>query len=193
MNHPDKIFGRLGNRLFQMAYIYAQMKEGKIPDIYVQSPEYFDKYAEDIKRLFSEGIGHIPRTSIHVRRGSNPSNPDEPNYHENPFYVDLTATDYYERAIEMFPYESFVVFSDDPEWCKKKWGNDSRFKILEKGDEIEDFNLMASCQHNIVANSSFSWWAAYLNPNLGKKIVCPKDWFSDKIERTKCPQTWIKI
>lgn len=193
MTNPDKIFGRLGNRMFQMAYVYAQFKEGNIPDLYVQDLKYFDKYEKEIKELFGEGIGYLPYVSIHVRRGSNPSNPNEPKYSENPFYVNLSDTDYYEKAIELFPGDNFLVFSDDPEYCKGKWGNDKRFQVMEKGDEIEDFNLMASCKHNIIANSSYSWWVAYLNPNHGKKIIAPKKWFSDEIKRVGIPPTWTQI
>lgn len=191
----QKISGRLGNSMFQLAFIYAQMREGKIPDIYVQSPEYFEKYAEQIKRLFGEGIGHIPRTSIHVRRASNPINPDEPKYCENPFYTNLCDTNYYEQAVAMFPHEKFIVFSDDPDWCRAKWDNNERFKVMDIGDDVEDFNLMASCQNNIIANSSYSWWAAYLNPNPGKKVVCPLEssWYNDKQIRTKVISTWAQI
>jgi len=194
MTNPDKLFGRLGNRLFQMAYIYAQHRDGLIPDIYIQTPEYFEKYSDEIRQIWGEDIGHIPRVAIHVRRGGNPSNPQEPNYSQNPFYTNLCETDYYEQATAMFPYDSFVVFSDDPDWCKEKWGNNERFKVLDKGEIIEDFNLMASCKDHIIANSSFSYWAALLSPNHGKVVApCEELWFRDTIIRTKLPKSWIRI
>lgn len=193
MVNPDVIFGRLGNRMFQMAYIYSQFKEGLISDIFIQDPKYFEKYETEIKQLFSEGIGFLDFVSIHVRRGANPINLNEPKYSENSFYVNLSETDYYERAIELFPVDKFLVFTDDVEYCKEKWGGDPRFQIMDKGNEIEDLNLMASCKSNIIANSSYSWWSAFLNPNPAKKIICPKNWFSDKVERVKFPSQWIRI
>lgn len=189
MINPDKIFGRLGNRLFQMAYIYAEFRKGNVPDIYIQDFNYFKDYEEEIKKLYGEGIGYIPYVSIHVRRGSNPINSEEPKYSENPFYIDLTKTDYYERAIALFPTKKFLVFSDDIEWCKEKWGNNPKFQIME-GTELEDFNIMSSCESHIIANSSFSWWSAFVSPNLGKTVVAPKEWFADGIKRVTFPDSW---
>jgi len=117
----------------------------------------------------------------------------EPNYKDNPFYVNLSETDYYEKAIKLFPVDKFLVFSDDVAYCKDKWGQDPRFEIMEKGDEIEDLNTMASCKSNILANSSYSWWAGFLNMNPNKKIIYPKQWYADGVQRTKCPTQWIPI
>ncbi len=169
--------------MFQYAYLYSQAKEGVIPDIYVQGENYFEKYKEDIKTLFSADIGYEPYVSIHVRRG---------DYVNNPFYVDLMETNYYKKAMSLFPEDKFLVFSDDIEWCKEQ----AIFKgciFSERNDEVTDLNRMASCKHNIIANSSFSWWAAWLNPNTEKKVVAPREWFTDKEERISLPDTWIKI
>src|SRR3990167_5552477 len=192
MIHPDAITGRLGNRLFQIAYLYARVKDGTIPDIYLQDPKYFKECEDEIKKLFGEGIGYLSQVGIHVRRGKNPFIPSEPKYNENPFHFNICDTDYYERAIAMFPREKFLVFSDDPEYCLGRFKGDN-FQIMEKGDDILDFNLLASCKDLIIANSSYSWWAAYLCPNEGKKIICPKEWYSDKETRTVCPDSWIRI
>ena len=192
MIHPDALTGRLGNRLFQIAYLYAQVKDGTIPDWYLQDEKHFSKYSEEIKQLFGEGIGYLDQVGIHVRRGGNPTNPEEPKYSDNPFYADLCSTDYYERAMALFPNENFVIFSDDPEFCRERFRGDN-IQVMDRGDEIEDFNLLASCKNIIIANSSWSWWAAYLNPNPAKKIVAPLNWYSDGIERTKLPPEWIRI
>lgn len=191
MVNPDAIFGRLGNRLFQGAFLYAKSRELGT-DFYFQDPAYFEKYELEIKNLFGAGIGFLDQVGVHVRRGLNPSNPNEPKYSENPFYANLCETDYYEKAMAMFPNDNFVIFSDDPEYCKEKFKGD-RVQVMEKGDEIEDFNLLASCKHQIIANSSFSWWAAYLNPNLSKTVVAPKQWYADGVERTKLPNEWLTI
>lgn len=192
MNPLDKHFGRFGNRMFQSAYIYTQFRDGIIPDIFLQDPKYFDKYRTELQNLFNEGIIPTKEVAIHVRRGLNPSNLNEPKYSENPFYVNLSNTNYYDRAIELFPDDNFLVFSDDIEFCKTKFKGE-RFKFIEGQTEMQDFYQMAGCRHQIIANSSFSYWAAYLNTNSHKKVIFPKNWYSDGITRTKCPAEWIEI
>lgn len=193
MINPDILTGRLGNRMFQIAYLYAQVKKGEIPDWYLQDPKYFEGFESEIKAILSPGIGYLTQVGVHVRRASNPINPSEPKYAENPFYFNLSESDYYERAMALFPNEKFVVFSDDPDWCKEKFKNNPDVQVMDRSDEISDFNLLASCKHQIIANSSFSWWAAFLNPNETKKVIAPLQWYADGIERTVCPKEWIRI
>jgi hypothetical protein len=166
--------------MFQLAYLHAQMRDGWIPDIYVQDPRYFDKYKQEIRAMFGQGISLIDQVSIHVRRG---------DYVNNKFYVDLSKTDYYERAMEQFPDAEFLVFSDDIPWCKEqKLFINCEFS--EGHDEVEDMNLMASCKGHIIANSSYSWWAAYIS---GRKTIAPKAWYSDGVARTLLPKEWMTI
>src|SRR3990167_831578 len=185
MQNPDRIFGRLSNRLFQMAALYAYCRDNNYP-IFVQDEKYFVRYKDEIKKLFSDGIDQRYKgyVGVHVRRAKNPINPQEPAYSENPFYVDLghhlhedMSDNYYVKAMAMFPNYKFLIFSDDPEWCREQ----EIFKDCQilHGSEIDDLNDMASCEHNIIANSSFSWWAAWLNPNPDKIVVAPKQWFAD--------------
>jgi hypothetical protein len=194
MTNPDKIFGRLGNRLFQMAYIYAQVKEGKLDDIYAQDYRLFDKYGDEVKKLFGEGIGYLPYVAIHLRVGGNPVNPQEPKYIDNPFYCPLAKTGYYIDAISKFPNRKFLVFSDDVSFAKTYFEGD-KFAFDETTDDVECLNRMASCSDFIIANSSFSYWAAYLSPSIGKKVIAPTvdKWFNDGIERTVCPPEWIRV
>jgi hypothetical protein len=159
------------------------MKRGIIPDVYLQDEVYFEDYKDDIKQLFGGDIFLSDCVAIHVRRG---------DYVNNPFYVDLMKTDYYERAVAEFPGARFIVFSDDTEWCHKQ----EIFKNIpmSKNNEINDLNIMAGCKGIIIANSSYSWWAAYIAPNCGKVVAPSVDkWFTDGIERTKCPESWIRI
>jgi len=161
----DLLSGRLANRMFQYAYLYSQMRCGKIPDIYVQNYEYFDMYSDEIKRLFGQDIVNNKYVAIHVRRG---------DYVDNPFYVDLMKTDYYKNAMTEFANGDFMVFSDDIEWCKRQ-------DIFQRcrfahGTELEDLNFMAGSQGIIMANSSFSWWGAYLSD---ARVIAPKQWFGD--------------
>lgn len=174
-----KTMGRLANNLFQFAYLYSQVRDGKLPDIYLQDEQYFHKYKDEIKQLLSEGITYDSRVAIHVRRG---------DYVDNPFYVQL-GENYYTQAMALFPGEQFVVCSDDIAWCKQQ----PMFKDCDfsEGTEEEDINLIASCAHRILSNSSFSWWGAYLS-NHGTTIA-PKQWFSDGVQRISIPKEWNLI
>ncbi len=182
----DKITGRLGNQMFQFAFLYAHALENGL-DKYYQDPKWFEGYEHEILSEFQNGLNGrdiIDMVAIHVRRG---------DYVGHDFYVDLSETSYYEDAMALFPNEKFLVFSDDIEWCKKQ----EMFhgcEFSEGNDEVEDMNLMASCKAHIIANSSFSWWAAYISP-ISEKVVAPsvKLWFTDGIERTVCPVAWTRI
>lgn len=177
-----KLTGRLGNQMFQFAFLYAYAKEHNL-DYYFQDEKFFKKYEIEIRNMFSHGIGELPYVAIHVRRTDMTT---------NNFDVNLSETDYYERAMEMFPGANFLVFSDDIPWCRNKWATNPRVSF-STGDEVEDLNKMTSCEHIITANSSFSWWGAYLNPNPNKKVICPKFEYIDRIERRKRPESWIRI
>lgn len=184
-------FGGLGNRLFQLAYVYAQAKRGITPDIYLQDTKYFEPYQDEIRALFGQGLTKIDMVSLHVRRG---------DYMNNPYYVDLSETSYYEDAINQFPEGTkFLIFcadrqegSDDQsdlEWCKQRFtGN--QFQFYQGKSEMEDWNAMASCSAHILANSSFSWWAAFVS---GNKTIAPKQWFSDGVKRVSLPDKWILL
>lgn len=184
MNLLDKLFGRLGNRMFQMAFLYSYAKECGI-DYYFQDPSYFEQYEGEIKYLFGKNIPpKLDMVAIHVRRG---------DYVGNNFYTNLMETPYYVDAMSLFPDASFMVFSDNIDWCKQQ----EIFKDCEFSEglsEEQDLNLMASCVGHIIANSSFSWWGAWLSP-YSTKIVAPSvdKWYSDGVERTKCPQKWIRL
>ncbi len=125
-------------------------------------------------------VDEIEPVSIHVRRG---------DYVGNSFYVDLIENGYYARAMDEFLDRKFLVFSDDIEFCKTYFKG-SGFYFSEGNDELEDMNLMMRCNGHIVANSSFSWWAAYLGKG---KTVAPKDWYTDGVERTVCPKEWVRV
>lgn len=177
-----KLTGRMGNQMFQYAYLYNQVKKGLIPDIYVQDPELFEESKAEIIAQFSIDIVSSDYVAIHVRRG---------DYVDNPFYVDLSKTDYYQKAMAEFPDREFLVFSDDIKWCKQYFGMyNPKIRFSEEKSEVADFNKMAGCDGIIIANSSFSYWAAYLNKG---KVIAPLAWYSDGIERTKLPLEWKRI
>lgn len=177
--------GGVGNLMFKQAYIIGKHLDGEIPDIYVQSYKYWDKHKDYIKRHFSEGIDYDGRIGLQIRRG---------DYVDNPFYVDLCNTDYYERAMEMFPGERFLIF------CADRQGRDGKDRIWVKNwakqkgldcdfwwskSETDDLNKLASCKGRIIANSSFGWWAGFLGEGT---TVAPKEWFADGVQRVDLPK-----
>ena len=186
--------GGLGNLMFKQAYLYAQFRDGNIPDIYLQSPKYWLNYQDEIRQLFSENIpAKNNYISLHIRRG---------DYVNNSFYVDLTSTDYYQRATTLFPDKDFLVFCKDNQnenvdTRDRRWTIDFMtslgvpFKMAPKDNsETEDLNLMASCEGHIMANSSFSWWASFLG---GGQTVAPKQWFTDGVQRIDLLDNWTVI
>lgn len=183
--------GRLGNQMFQFAFLYAIARKGITPDVYLQDEKFFSEFKDEIREMYAisyKDYPPLPFVSIHVRRG---------DYVDNSFYVDLFKNGYYERAKALFPGKEFMVFSDDIEWCKKQdVFKDCEFSAEE--DEIEDMNKMISCEAHIIANSSYSWWAAYIS---GKETIAPKEWYTlaspndgqQPIPSTKLPDEWKKI
>jgi hypothetical protein len=121
--------------------------------------------------------------SIHVRRGDFLK-----------LNRDISQKDYYPKALkmisEMINTPTFLVFSDDIEWVKNNLKIGER-AIYISGMGFKDFEelaIMKHCKHNIIANSTFSYWAAYLNTNQNKIVICPKRWKTDII-----PEEWIKV
>ena len=125
-------------------------------------------------------IRNTESVSIHIRRG---------DYIEPEFavvYGDICTGEYYVRAVDYIlerePRAVFYLFSDDREWTKKHFDGE-RF-VVAGGDDVlsdtEDMLLMSQCKHNIIANSSFSWWASWLNGNEKKMVVAPEKWLNTK-------------
>ena len=107
--------------------------------------------------------------SVHVRRT---------DYLRNRNYQNLTSTSYYDEAMRRFDGDTtFLVFSDDIHWCKERLKG-KKIIFIEGTCEIEDLFLMSQCHSHIIANSSFSWWGAWLNSNPDKTVVAPGRWFA---------------
>ncbi len=195
MQEIRKSIGGLGNLMFKQAFLIGKYFDGEIEDIYVQGEKYWSKYKKEIKAAFGENIGKTDMVALHIRRGDYLT---AHNFHKN-----LWDTDYYQKAVALFPNETFLVFckdNQDPEQDKKdrQWCRENlpklgiKFEMAPYEDtEVENLNLMASCKSIIMANSSFSWWAAYLGEH--EKVVTPAEWFVDKNQRTELLEEWIKI
>lgn len=151
---------------------------------FLKCPSDIDEYILD---KYSELLS-LNSTSIHVRRG------DYLNLNDYHIVQDIN---YYIDSINMlsFDTELFVVFSDDIDWCKEKLNFKNIIFIENEKDYIELY-LMSKCKNNIICNSSFSWWGAWLNENKNKKVIAPKKWFGLKINEDDSdiiPKNWIKI
>ena len=168
---------------------------------YFQSEKYFVKYKKELLELFeidkdSKSIiynkyGNILNKntcSIHVRRG---------DYLGLPGFHPTCDIEYYMSAIKYFSFDTtFLVFSDDIEWCKKNFIGEN-FLFIENNENYIDLYLMSLCVNNIIGNSSFSWWGAWINKNKNKKVVTPKKWFGENYNHLITDdiycKNWIKL
>jgi len=150
---------------------------------YWQSELYFKEYRNDILKIFKIPVTLPDVVSLHVRRG---------DYLKFPDHHPVLPIDYYLEAASQFEGKPIWVFSDDIEWCRENMPKDWRF--MGGRSDIQDFFMMASCRYHIIANSSFSWWTAWIN---GEKVVAPNKWFGIKHAHldTKdlIPKNWLKI
>lgn len=125
--------------------------------------------------LLLDKISNTTSVAIHIRRGDYIRNLSTMNAHG------LCSKDYYTKSIEYIKRElgddvHFFFFTDDEEWINREMNWEINCTIVSGKSCVEDFYLMSMCKHNIIANSTFSWWAAWLNPHQDKKVVMPKHW-----------------
>lgn len=178
-------------------------------DGYWQSEKYFKVIKNELIDIYNlkekidaensnvlDHISHSNSVSIHIRRG-------DYVYDKNTNHRHGTCSfKYYKDALSFInsklsdPF--FYIFSDDLEWVKNnmKINFPKNYIDINNGKkDYLDLILMSKCKHNIIANSSFSWWAAWLNTNNDKIVIAPKKWFSDPKVYTKdiIPCNWIKI
>jgi len=173
-------------------------------DGYWQSELYFKNYSKEIKKIFNfsnqldkqnhliaNDISKNNSISIHVRRG------DFLLKRNNNHNIDLK--DYYLKAIDKsskcFKNPKYFIFTDDPLWVTENFILDYSYIIVDVNygtKSFFDMYLMSLCKSNIIANSSFSWWSAWLNNNKDKIVYAPKNWFNDKSICTDhlIPNSW---
>lgn len=184
---------------------------------YFQSEQYFKDIEDQVRSTFSfsnkiwEGLdrpllerikGYQKRideslaVSVHIRRG---------DYLENEAaYGHICTEAYYRKAIEFvqnkYPQATFFFFSNEPQWVRKwlekEYSKDLLFEIVEGTDEATgylDMFLMSRCRHHIIANSSFSWWGAWLNPDKEKIVIAPSKWHNKQDYRDIYTENMIKI
>lgn len=183
------------------------------PNTYVegffQTENYFKDIENDLRTDFQfknppddenqkliDKISATNSISLHIRRG---------DYVQKKRYQNLYAIcslDYYKKGVEYitkkFPDPVLFILSDDIEWVKENLNLPYKsFYVSHNTGEksYEDMRLMSLCKHNIIANSSFSWWGAWLNNNKEKIVIAPQRWFNDEkiIQSDVIPENWIKL
>jgi len=166
-------------------------------DGYWQNEKYFSNYAVPIKKDFTlksdlsknakmllNKINNCDSVSLHIRRGDYLTNKKF-----NQIYKNLDIN-YYLSAIKRINASHsesiFLIFTDDGEWAKKLSLPCTTILVSDyKLEDYEELYLMSQCKHNIIANSTFSWWGAWLNKNQGKIVVAPKKWYKTQIYAEK--------
>jgi len=178
---------------------------------YWQSESYFKEHEQDIRSIFQvkaefikdiEGwvreIKQVNAVSLHVRRGDYIYNKEVNKIHGT------CSLEYYSEAIQKIEDRVenpvFYIFSDDLPWCRQYIKTIYPHYFVEqkrKYSDVADLYLMSICKHHIIANSSFSWWGAWLNSFADKIVIAPKRWFTDeemnKQAETIVPSKWIQI
>jgi hypothetical protein len=175
---------------------------------YWQTEKYFSEVAHEIRADFAfklamntkntelaQQINQVNAVSLHVRRG------DYANNAKNIATHGLCSLDYYQSAIKHITKQvkqpHFFVFSDDIAWVETNLKIDSPHHFVGHNHGAESYNdmrLMSLCKHNIIANSSFSWWGAWLNSNVKKNVIAPKHWFANETNvEDLIPQSWVRI
>lgn len=137
-----------------------------------------------------EQMRNTDSVSIHVRRG---------DYLKESQYQVIKGFGFYEKAIaeikKYCPNATFYVFSDDIAWVKSQMKEKNVVYVdwNTGANSFKDMLLMSLCKHNIIANSTFSWWGAFLNINPDKKVICPSYWMVGEKTEGRVPQDWIQI
>lgn len=178
---------------------------------YFQSYKYLIGYEQFIRQFFSFPVDNLDEINkelllkikstnsiaIHIRRGDYVTDQTTAQYHGS------CSLDYYLEAIKLLTSENkdftLIFFSDDSDWVKENFHDLSYLKIIVDHNKAEhswkDMLLMSACHYNIIANSSFSWWAAWLNESPEKKVIAPKKWFAETNINTNdlIPSEWIRL
>ena len=178
--------GLYPNQMFaERMHTFDQELFDKCPDNidlfgYFQTPKYFNHIEDEIRDEFKftkeinvncDGVmQHFvvggEAISLHIRRTDYISNPNHP----------AQPLEYYQKALRKLPDVPVIIFSDDPKWCHEQemFEDDERF-VVSDNDTDFDLCLMTKCKYHIIANSSFSWWGAWLGKS--EKVIAPRNWF----------------
>lgn len=203
---------RFSNHYFKEKSIFHETNDFQNKKYFVgywQNEKYFYQYRDEILNLFSLKKKIQPKTlqyellikdtesvSLHIRRGDYVSNEHTNSVHG------VCSLGYYGDAITYIKGKvnepHFYIFSDDLIWAKKNLAFVQKKTFIELNKPILDYEeiyLMSRCKHNIIANSSFSWWGAWLNDHCNKLVIAPQKWFVDETRDTSSlvPDSWVRL
>lgn len=188
-----------------------KIKDNSYVDGYWQSEKYFKDINNELLQEFKlrkeldernnqmmEKIVKSNSVAIHIRRGDYVKNKKTNQYHGT------CSIDYYQKAVQMVNNEvsqsNWFVFSDEINWAKENLNLTGRINYVNINNDQNNYGdliLMSKCQHQIIANSSFSWWGAWLNNYERKIVIAPRRWFNLPPEdfdiNDLVPESWIKI
>lgn len=171
-------------------------------DGYYQRIDYVERVLPVLRKQLEDGINkHMVSKSqlaipdqmvagVHIRRG------DYLNK-ANARIFEVCGVEYYNEAVrrveELTGCKKFLIFTQDKEWARENFVGD-KFEVFNGRSALEDFSMMSICEHNIIANSTFSWWSAKLNENPNKVVVTPKKWYKNQ-HSLECflDERWIQI
>ena len=193
---------------FEFDSRFTNLKDNTYLDGYWQSFKYFEGVVDAIRSEFmplpapsalDQAIGdkvHVTESvSVHVRRGDYVTQKAAATVHG------ACPLDYYDAAMQIIERRvsspHFYVFSDDSEWAKTNLTFPGPAMFVDHNNSataFQDMRLMSQCHHHVIANSSFSWWGAWLNPRKDKLVIAPKKWFSDdRSTSSLTPIDWIRL
>jgi Glycosyl transferase family 11 len=191
--HFDPHFHQLGNKVYLQGFFQSER--------YFASIQFLLRKELQVKEEHLSGVQNLVTTlqtknsvALHIRRGDY-KNEEALHYHG------IVPISYYQQAIALLQQRvtnpHFYIFSDDGHWVKEnlRLENATIISGIHSKTHFEDLYLMSQCQHNIIANSSFSWWGAWLNDNPDKIVIAPKQWFNEGPKDTQdlYPSGWITL
>ncbi|MDO5522637.1 MAG: alpha-1,2-fucosyltransferase [Bacteroidia bacterium] len=192
-----KPFLKAGNDYYMNGYWQSDKYFADVEAIIRSEFKFIEPLSDEYYIGMQGKIVSSNSVSLHFRRGDYVSNSKTNKYHG------VCSLAYYQNAVKTISDKisnpHLFVFSDDIDWVKSNFHTGLPTVFVEKKNENlhTDFRLMSMCRHNIIANSSYSWWAAWLNPNKEKIVIAPRRWYRNKRKQLKAadrvPNSWIRI
>lgn len=193
VNYLASVFNNPKNNQYYVGYFQSYKYFDNFRSLILKEFQFSEKHLSENTKDIARKIKDCNSISVHVRRGD----------YLNGFYYGLLGKvcdmNYYKRAIDIVKSKvldpHFFVFSDDPDFISDNFElGDTDIITFNRGkDSWQDMYLMSICKHNIIANSTFSWWGAWLNNNSNKIVVAPDRWFADKVDDEIIPPEWLRI
>jgi hypothetical protein len=191
---PDihKLVENIKDNCYYEGYWQNSMYPDSISELLKSKIVLSDTSFAKLKYLITE-IENSDSISIHIRRG------DYMNIAANAKIYNICDMDYYEKAMDFIGKKTsnprFFIFTEDIDWAKENFVGD-KFRFVTGNSAIEDMILMSMCKNQIIANSTFSWWAAWLNKNNQKIVTAPQKWYVNFLQNQLndfLPKNWIKL